>query len=45
MKLKHLLIIVGLIILGIVAASAIIPEKDCAGNNTWDKDKVCPATK
>ena len=40
-----LLIGIGAIILAVIVAAAVIPEKDCQGNNTWDKDKVCTTGK
>ena len=39
---------VGLIIaaaLAVIAISAAMPEKDCAGNNTWKTSEVCQTGK
>lgn len=36
--------ILGIIVAGVVlviAISAAVPEKDCAGNNTWKTSEVC----
>jgi hypothetical protein len=35
------LIGIGIIILAVIVAAAVIPEKDCAGNSTWKKAEVC----
>lgn len=42
---KAIAIAIGAIIIVVIAWNAIVPEKDCAGNNTWDKEKVCATTK
>ena len=33
------------VVIGVIVASAVIPEKDCAGNNTWKTSEVCPSGK
>lgn len=33
------------LLIAVIAWNAIVPEKDCAGNDTWDKEKVCATTK
>ncbi len=45
MSVKGVLIAFLVVIAAVIALAAILPEKDCAGNNTWKTAEVCQTDK